>query len=180
MSQKASFPDKTKIPRKTFALLFSEIVQYCHQKSDTLEKFSQQLKQMGYPIGCTILEVMQQGSANFKRQTAVVQMLLAVKEKIWPYLFGYQASGLEQQLDNANCYMIYDDKPMVTYFVSYPADLKNVFSCCAFVAGILEGILTTSGFPCEITTHPNNAGGDAAGADKVVFVIEFKNLDSSA
>jgi hypothetical protein len=173
MSSKPPFPDKTKIPKSTFALLFSEIVHYCHQKAGTLDQFATELKQMGYPIGCTILEVIQHAGTNFKRQTTVVTMLIAVKEKIWPYLFGYQAHGLEQQLDDANCFMLYDEKPMVTQFISHPQDLKNHFSCCSFVGGILEGILCSAGFPCTVTTHPNTStpGGSP---DKVIFVIQFQ------
>lgn len=166
------FPDKTKIPKATFALLFSEIVQYCHQKVESLDQFSRQLHQMGYPIGCAMLEVIPQGNPNFKRSTNVVDMLLAIKGKFWQYLFGYQAHSLEQQVEDPNGYMLYDDKPMVTQFVSHPQDIKNVFSCCSFVAGIIEGILTSAGFPCQVTTHPNNAGANA-GTDKVVYLIKF-------
>jgi hypothetical protein len=101
-------------------------------------------------------------------------MLVAVKEKIWPFLFGYQAHGLEQQLDDQNCYMLYDDKPMVTQYISHPQELRNHFSCCSFVAGILEGLLCSTGFQCTVTAHPNYQGV-AAGAhsDKVIFVIKF-------
>jgi len=167
---KATFPDKTKIPKTTFALLFSEIVHYCHQKADTIPQFITELKSMGYPIGCTILEVIQQSSTSFKRQTTIVNMLLAVKDKIWPYLFGYAAQELQQQLDDANCYMIYDEKPMVTQYISYPGELRSGFTCCSFVGGIVEGILCSAGFQCQVTTHPQPATGLP---DRVVFVIKF-------
>lgn len=169
---KQPFPDKTKVTKSAFALLFGEMVQYCHQKAGSIDEFSRHLQQMGYPIGCTILEVFPQCGSNMKRQTTVVNMLLAIKEKIWPYLFGYPAHGLEQQMDNANCYMLYDDQPMVAQFVSHPQDLKNHFSCCAFVGGIIEGILTSAGFPCQVSTHPNNAGQKEP-TDKVVYLIKF-------
>ena len=96
---KQPFPDKTKITKAAFALLFSEMVQYCHQKAGSLDDFSRQLQQMGYPIGCTILEVIPQ-CRDLKRQTTVVNMLIAIKEKVWPFLFGYQAHLLEQQVEN--------------------------------------------------------------------------------
>ena len=175
---KQPFPDKTKITKAAFALLFSEMVQYCHQKAGTLDDFSRQLQQMGYPIGCTILEVIPQCSSNMKRQTSIVNMLIAIKEKVWPFLFGYQAHELEQQTENANCYMLYDYQPMVTQFISYPQDLKNHFSCCSFVGGIIEGILTSAGYPCQVSTHPNNSATeqekkDKEVSDKVVYLIKF-------
>jgi hypothetical protein len=173
-ASKQGFPDKTKIPKAAFALLFGEIVHYCHQKAGTLDQFGNELKHMGIPIGYTILEVIQQSSPNFKRQTTVVNMLVAVKEKIWPFLFGYQAHNLEQQLDDQNCYMLYDDKPMVTQYISHPQDLRSHFTCCSFVAGILEGLLCSAGFQCTVTAHPNYQGvAPTALCDKVIFVIKF-------
>jgi len=172
MSQK-TLPEKNiKIPKQTYALLFSEIVQYCHQKVETLDQFASNLQDMGYPIGCTILEVLEQSPNNsFKRLQKSVPMLLFLKEKIWPFLFGYPAHSLEQQVDDANCYMLYDDKPMITQFISHPIDIKNHFSCCSFVAGIIEGILCSSGFKCKVSTHPNPAPGTP---DRVVYLIKFE------
>ncbi|KAH0788428.1 trafficking protein particle complex subunit 5-like [Histomonas meleagridis] len=164
-------PDKsTKIPKSTFALLFGEVVQYCHQKVDSLDQFAKQLQAMGYPIGCTVLEVLSQGSQSLKRPAKEVPMLILIKEKIWPFLFGNQANDLEQQLDDPNCYMIYDEKPMVVQFISHPQDIKNHFSCCSFVAGIIEGILCSAGFACQVSTHPSPAPN---APDKVIYLVKF-------
>lgn len=164
-------PDKsTKIPKSTYALLFSEVVQYCHQKVNSLEQFSKQLKAIGYPIGCTILEVMAQSSQPIKRYPSEVPTLIQIREKIWPFLFGYQANDLEQQVDDANCYMLYDNKPMIVKYISHPQDIKNHFSCCSFVAGIVEGILCSSGFPCQVSTHPSP---EQNAPERVIYLIKF-------
>lgn len=172
MSNAKQLPDKkTSIPKQTYALLFSEVVQYCHQRVDTLDKFSSQLREMGYPIGCTILEVLEQNqSIGYKRQTKPIPVLLQLKDKIWQYLFGTSANDLEQQMDDANCYMLYDNNPMLTQYISHPQDIKNAFSCCSFVAGIIQGILCSSGFKCDVTCHPNPGQGFP---DRVVYLIKF-------
>lgn len=169
---KFSLPDKTtKIPKSTYALLFSEVVQYCHQKVDSLDNFAKQLQLMGYPIGCTIFEVLSQSKdSQFKRITSEIPMLIALKEKIWHFLFGAMATDLQQQVDDQSCYMLYDDKPMVTHYISHPAEIKAQFSCCSFVAGIIEGILFSAGFPCRITTHPNPQSQQP---NAVVYLIKF-------
>ena len=174
MSQKQQqLPDKkTFIPKQTFALLFCEIVQYCHQKADSLDQFSQQLADMGYPIGCTLLEVIEQSNTiNYKRQTKAVQMLLQVKDQIWKYLFGYAAHDLQQQYDDANNYMLYDNKPMITEYISHPQEIKKAFTCCSFVAGIVQGILNSAGFKCKVTAHPNP---DDETGEGVIFLIKFE------
>ena len=172
MSSKGNLPNKTtKISQRSYALLFSEVVQYCYQKSKQIDQFAKQLHSMGYPIGYSILEVINQGSqAPSKLETKTVNMLLWLKEKLWPYLFGYQASNLEQQVDDSKVYMLYDDKPSIVQYISHPTELKTSFTCCSFVAGIVEGILVSSGFPCQVTAHPN---GDSACPDRVVYLIKF-------
>ncbi|KAK8890036.1 Trafficking protein particle complex subunit 5 [Tritrichomonas musculus] len=173
MSTKYTLPDKTvKIPKTTYALLFGELVQYCHQKVDSLDNFAKQLQLMGYPIGCTIFEVLAQSKESIKRQVKEVPMLLVLKEKIWPVLFGAQATDLQQQVDDPSCYMLYDDNPMITQFISHPSDIKSQFSCCSFVSGIIEGILFSAGFPCRITTHPNPQSPQT---DAVVYLIKFQD-----
>ncbi|OHT13561.1 hypothetical protein TRFO_03312 [Tritrichomonas foetus] len=171
-------PDKqTRIPKTTYALLFGEVIQYCHQNADSMDSFGKQLHSMGYPVGCAILEVLTQNKeTSFKTQQKEVPMLLLVKEKIWPFLFGAQATELQQQLDDQSCYMMYDDKPMVTQFISLPADIRNQFTCCAFVAGIIEGILTSAGHQCRVSGHPNPM---LPSSDKVVYLIKFLNESSS-
>lgn len=173
MSSKQLPDKKTNIPKQTYALLFSEIVQYCHQKSESAEQFSQQLADMGYPIGCTILEVLEQSSSTgYKRQSKAVPMLLQLKDKIWQYLFGYSAADLEQQIDDANCYMLYDNNPMITTYISYPQEIRKTFTCCSFVAGIIQGILCSSGFKCKVTAIPNPE--ENTYPDRVVFLIKFE------
>ena len=173
MSSKHQLPDKKTFPKQTFALLFCEVVQYCHEKADTLEQLPQQLSEMGYPIGCTLLEVIEQSNAiNYKRHTKAVPMLLQLKDTIWKYLFGNSASNLEQQVDDPNCYMLYDNQPMVTQYISYPSDIKKAgISCCSFVAGIVQGILNSAGFKCKVTAHPNP---DEQNPESVIFLIKFE------
>lgn len=171
MSKQFTLPDKTKIPKQTYAMLFSEVVQYCHQKVESLDQFSTQLAEMGKPIGCSILEVLQQSSTTqFKRTHETIPMLVILKDKIWPVLFGYAASKLEQQVDDANCYMLYDETPKIIQYISHPQDIKQAFTCCSFVGGIIEGILCSARFPCKVTAHPNPTQGNP---DGVVYLIKF-------
>ena len=170
-----SLPNKTtKIPGKTFALLFSEVVQYCWSKSQMLDQFAKQLHSMGYPIGCSILEVYTQNQTSTKFDfPKPVNIMVFLRDKIWPYLFGYPASSLEQTLDDDNTLMLYDVKPSITQYISPPNEMRqNQYTCCSFVAGIVEGICVSAGFPCQCTAHPINEGIEEY-PDRVVYLVKF-------
>jgi hypothetical protein len=99
-------------------------------------------------------------------------MLIQLRSQIWPILFGNTASGLEQQIDDSNGYMLYDDKPFVSQFISHPPDTRSYFTTCSFVAGIVEGFLCSNGFTCKVSAIPKPTDKLI---DRVIYLIKFEN-----
>jgi hypothetical protein len=98
------------------AITTRRVVNYYLQKAATVDKFANDLKQMGDPEGCTIFEVIQQGATNFKRQSGGQTHDRAISLR----------AGLEQGVDDANCYLLYRATPKVRHF-----------PCCSFDGAIL-------------------------------------------
>lgn len=60
-------------------------------------------------------------------------------------LFGREADKLEHSNDDENTYYLMEKDPLVNRFISVPRD-KSSLNCAVFVAGIIEAILTGTGF----------------------------------
>lgn len=60
-------------------------------------------------------------------------------------MFGKEADKLEHSTDDQRQYYIIEKDPLVNKFISIPKDKGNL-NCATFSAGILEGILETTGF----------------------------------
>ncbi|WAR22941.1 TPPC5-like protein [Mya arenaria] len=115
---------KAEINVATFALLFSEIVQYCQNRVYTVPE-------------------LQNKDRGFKRETKHLNMLLFIKGTFWRTLFGKDADKLEQ----AN-----EDESLVNKFISVPKD-RGSLNCAAFTAGIIEAVLNGANFPAKVTAH---------------------------
>lgn len=60
-------------------------------------------------------------------------------------LFGREADKLEHSNDDENTYYLMEKEPLVNKFISVPRD-KASLNCAVFIAGIVEAILTGTGF----------------------------------
>lgn len=136
----------------SFALLFSEIVQYNQNRVYSVPELQTRLSDMGQHVGVRILELLFLREKNFKREIKLLNMLLFVKSNVWKTLFGKEADKLEHANDDERTYYIIEKEPLVNKFISVPKD-KGSLNCAAFVAGIIEAVLNGSNFPCKVTTH---------------------------
>ncbi|GAB6020329.1 Trafficking protein particle complex subunit 5 [Chamberlinius hualienensis] len=143
---------KTEVNLSTFALLFSEIVQYNQNRVYSVPELQTRLSDMGQYVGSRILELLFLREKNFKREIKLLNMLLFVKSNMWKTLFGKEADKLEHANDDERTYYIIEKEPLVNKFISVPKD-KGSLNCAAFVAGIIEAALNGSNFPCKVTTH---------------------------
>lgn len=99
-----------------------------------------------------------------RRDLKILDVLQFVHGSVWTYLFGYPSNDLVKSSERENEYMIVDNSPILTEFIS-----GNV-SCDYFLCGIIDGFLTKSGFPCTVSPHPmaeNNFD------NRVVYLIKF-------
>lgn len=60
-------------------------------------------------------------------------------------MFGREADKLEHSNDDESTYYLMEKEPLVNRFISVPRD-KGSLNCAVFVAGIIEAVLTGTGF----------------------------------
>ncbi|TNN57839.1 Trafficking protein particle complex subunit 5 [Liparis tanakae] len=96
---------KTEVSVSAFALLFSEMVQYCQSRVYSVSELQTRLADMGQ-------------SAN----------------------------------DDDKTYYIIEKEPLINAYISVPKENSSL-NCAAFTAGVVEAILTHSGFPAKVTAH---------------------------
>jgi len=150
--EKALSKGKTEINLSTFALLFSEMVQYCQNRVYTVPELQNKLSEMGQHVGYRILDVLVLRERGFKRETKLLQMLLFIKTNLWKSLFGKEADKLEQANEDERIYYIIETEALVNKFISVPKD-KGSLNCAAFMAGVIEAVLIGCSFPAKVTVH---------------------------
>uniref|UniRef100_A0A3Q3FPA2 Trafficking protein particle complex subunit 5 n=2 Tax=Kryptolebias marmoratus TaxID=37003 RepID=A0A3Q3FPA2_KRYMA len=143
---------KTEVSLSAFALLFSEMVQYCQSRVYSVSELQTRLADMGRRVGANMLDALVLREKNGKRETKVLNMLLFVKVNVWKSLFGKEADKLEQANDDDKTYYIIEKDSLVNTYISVPKENSSL-NCAAFTAGVVEAILTHSGFPAKVTAH---------------------------
>lgn len=138
----------------SLSFLFCEIVSWCHRSSKGIQDLENRLNGLGYQIGQKFLEVvkLREGLKYSKREIKIVEILQFIHSAMWKSMFGKLANELEKSQDVNNEYMIIDNVPLVSKFINVPKDYGNL-NCSAFIAGIIEGALDTSGFFATVTAH---------------------------
>jgi len=146
---------KSEINVSTFGLLFSEMVQYCQNRVNTVPELQNKLAEMGYHVGLRILDTLVVRENGFKRETKLLRILMFVKSNMWKCLFGKEADKLERDNDDEKMYYIIEKEPLVNKFISVSSESgrQGGVNCAAFMAGIIEAVLTKSNFPCKVSAH---------------------------
>ncbi|AWP18469.1 Trafficking protein particle complex subunit 5 [Scophthalmus maximus] len=143
---------KTEVSVSAFALLFSEMVQYCQSRVYSVSELQTRLADMGQSVGASLLDVLVLREKNGKRETKLLNMLLFIKVNVWKSLFGKEADKLEQANDDDKTYYIIEKEPLINAYISVPKENSSL-NCAAFTAGVVEAILTHGGFPAKVTAH---------------------------
>lgn len=80
---------KTEVSVSAFALLFSEVVQYCQSRVYSVTELQARLAELGQRVGASLLDVLVLREKNGKRETKVLNILLFIKVHThWPVLTG--------------------------------------------------------------------------------------------
>ncbi|KAJ8883219.1 hypothetical protein PR048_015059 [Dryococelus australis] len=135
-----------------YALLFSELVQYCQNRVSTVPDLQNKLAEMGQEVGVKFIDLLFVRERNCKRENKLLNMLLFIKSTLWKALFGREADKLEHSNDDERTYYIIEKDPVVNKFISVPKD-KGSLNCAMFTAGIIEAILNGCGFSAKVTAH---------------------------
>ena len=88
-----------------------------------------------------------------KRETGIVNMLHFINQQVWKSLFGRPGDEIKQN-DQDECeYWLIDKGPVTNKFTSVggQASATDGPNCAFFIAGIIQGILTSSKMFCKVT-----------------------------
>lgn len=121
-------------------------------------------------MGVRVVELLCHREKSGRRETRLLAMLQFIVSTCWKALFGKAADALERSTENEDEYMIHELEPLTNKFVSVPPDLGQL-DCAAYIAGIVRGILCSSGFLAEVTAHAVEVPGGQR--DKTVFLVKF-------
>ncbi|KAK9502278.1 hypothetical protein O3M35_011077 [Rhynocoris fuscipes] len=143
---------KGEVSLSCFALLFSELVQYCQNKVHTVPELQTKLGEMGQEVGIKLIDLYFMREKNGKREIKLLNMLLFIKTTLWKGLFGKEADKLEHANDDERIYYLIEKEPLVNKYISVPKD-KGSLNCAMFIAGIIEAVLNTAGFTAKVTAH---------------------------
>lgn len=135
------------------SFLFSALVQQVQKNVTGIPELERKLSNHGYRIGQRCLELYTyRDIKNRKRETRLLGILQWIYTVLWKNLFGRTADTLEKSREAEEEYMLIDNDPIINKFISVPKELQAL-NCGAFVAGIIEGCMDNSLFPCRVTAH---------------------------
>lgn len=155
----------------TLSFLFCEIVSWAHGKSKGVLDLEGRLNGLGYQIGQRYLELvkLREGMKYSKREIRIIEILQFIHGPFWKAIFGKTANELEKSQDVHDEYMIIDNTPLISKFISIPKEYGDL-NCSAFVAGIVEGALDSSGFHATVVAH---SAPTPEAPLRTVFLIKF-------
>lgn len=167
---------RKEVSASSFYFLFSEIIQYSiRQDIHDLEK---QLEELGIPLGARFLELIILREKSSKKETTIVNMLMLIKNNLWPLMFNKNNCVVEQHMDQENIYMIKEIEPnMCNQFASLPRGQCHM-NCASFIAGIIEGLLTAAKFPAKVTAvfdDGEEAKAEEGEEKRTVYLIKFED-----
>lgn len=156
------------------AFLFCEIVSWAHRLSCSILDLENRLNGLGYLIGQKYLELvkLREGMKYGKRENKILEILQFIHGLFWRALFGKTANDLEKSQNVDDEYMITDNSPLLSRFISIPKDYGNL-NCSAFIAGIIEGALDISGFHATVVAHSSPMEGFP---QRTTYLIKFDAL----
>ncbi|KAI8884750.1 TRAPP I complex [Backusella circina FSU 941] len=128
------------------------MLQYAQKRVNGIQDLERKLNEFGYRVGVRVLELLTWREKVAKRETKVLGILYFIHSTVWKALFGKQADSLEKSTENEDEYMISDNEPILTRYISVPKELSQL-NCNAFVAGIVEAVLDGCQFPARVTAH---------------------------
>jgi len=146
------------------------MVTYAQNKVDGIAELERRLNEMGYRVGQRVLELIVWREKNSRRETRILGILQFIHTVVWKTLFGKAADSLEKSREHDDEYMLHDNAPMITKFISVPSSMSQL-NCGAFLAGIIEAVLdSTMFFTQRVTAHTT---GDEETPQRCTILIKF-------
>eukprot|EP00792_Barthelona_sp_PAP020_P004410 TRINITY_DN2109_c0_g1_i1.p1 TRINITY_DN2109_c0_g1~~TRINITY_DN2109_c0_g1_i1.p1 ORF type:complete len:200 (+),score=46.07 TRINITY_DN2109_c0_g1_i1:44-601(+) len=146
---------KTEVSYNVFSYLLAEFCVSGQSKSNSTQ-IEQRLHRVGKSIGARTLElvVFRDRNPSCKRDNEVVSFLSnIVTNCMWKTLFGSTPVSLQKAAGDQEQYLITDEEPLITKYISHNNPSKIKVNCNAFVAGIIEGAMNAANFPATVSAH---------------------------
>ena len=102
-----------------------------------------------------------------RRDLKILDILQFIHGTLWSYMFNHVSDDLVKSSERNNEYMIIDNQPPLTQFIS---GANNRVSCDYFVCGVIRGFLSDAGFRCKVTAHSMPQGSFE---NRTVYLIQF-------
>lgn len=155
-----------------YALLFAEVISYFQNRVRSITELEERLLDLGQEIGRRVLELVWLREKFSRREIELLGALRFTTTSVWRFLFGKVADSLERVKDKENEYIIVDNSPLFTRYISVPLDLADL-NCNAIVGGIIRGVLCASGFPCHVDAHNAPHDDETEYPPRTLFSIRF-------
>lgn len=140
----------------SFAFLFGELIHYTEGRVTNIQDFESRLSEVGKRVGVRSLELVggrhKGGLTNAKRPIFVIDALASITTNLWNFMFGRPIDTFERSTESLDEYMLSDNDPVLTRFLSLSKESAQL-NANAFLAGVMEGVLTAGQFPCRVTAH---------------------------
>lgn len=86
-------------------------------------------------------------------------------------MFGKEADSLKKVSDSDSKYYIEEVNPVVNRYISVPKDFGHL-NCASFIAGIVNGVLDSAGFPADVKAFSKEVEGQK-GPPRTIYYITF-------
>ncbi|KAJ9053974.1 Trafficking protein particle complex subunit 31 [Entomophthora muscae] len=146
----------TEVSLNSFSFLFGELVHYTEGRVTNIQDFESRLNAVGKRVGIKSLELIagrnKGGLLTAKRQIYAQDSLAYITTNLWTFMFGRPIDTFERSTEDQDEYMLSDNEPVLSQFLSLPKESAQL-NANAFLAGVIEGVLTAGQFPCRVTAH---------------------------
>jgi hypothetical protein len=155
-----------------YALLFAEVISHFQNRVSSITELEEQLLDLGHEVGRRLLELVWIREKYNRREIELLGALRFTTTSVWRFLFGKVADSLERVKDKENEFIIVENVPLFTRYISVPSDLVEL-NCNALVGGIIRGVLEASGFPCHVDAHNAPHNDETEYPPRTLFSIRF-------
>ena len=154
------------VPLYSFIYLFNGIANSLKRNHPGGPAWEQRLSTLGQRVGrCTLPQAVQQIPPEKGEQTATVDRPTTPEEAakfvgkvMFKYWFGAKLDD-KFIFHVEDCWVIQDDSPMICSLRPEFPNHKNL-NVCAYVAGMIKGVLDAYGFPCTVLAAYVHDGDD--------------------
>ncbi|KAM0683016.1 Trafficking protein particle complex subunit 31 [Mitosporidium daphniae] len=153
-----------------YELMLSSVIQQMKRNVTSVQELEEKLHELGQTIGYSLAEIFFWKERSGRRDQQLLPLLLRIKSSFWKEFFGVPADALERSLEKDNEFMLMDENPVLFRNMSLPRDLLS-FNPCAWIAGMLQAMITSCGFKCSVSAH-RSSENFSENIENIVYLIQ--------